>query len=622
MIDLNIPLAFSIFSNKGVYALLLGSGVSQAAGIPTGQQIVEELIRRLARLQHEICEPNPVDWYKEKFMETPNYSKLLNKLAVWPDERNGLLREFFEPTESEKEQGIKMPTIAHKAIAELISKEYVRIIVTTNFDHLLEKSLTEVGVNPTVISTPDSVEGARPIVHGRCYIIKVNGDYLDTRFKNTDEELQHYDPKISQLMDRILDEFGLLVCGWSANSDPALREVLERCKNRRFSTYWTDIVDPCVAAKKLIQLRQAQLLSIPSADIFFKDLSENIHALEQSSESHPLSKQVAVARAKNYLTKDSYSIDLHDLIMQETENLYETLSIELFDNLSRDESLSWEVHKSRLPLYESITDKLLALIITGCYWGKATQKDLWINCLERIANPIINNEIKYGQFDVKLYPALILFYGGGLAAILHDNFDTFSSLLTKAKIRIDGDDLPLGFGLNTGIITDKRVFKGLPGADTPVSLSDHLYHLLRNPFRGIVPQDIRYERYFDRFEYLLALVFADLREKHGYKNYIGPLGRFWYRHRNFSTYEYGMKSIIKEIASETVIASQKWMPLRYGLFDGSIDRFRFVKAGFDNYAESIKHIGLVIARAATRSGHSSLQHKSVPFFSNWQKVNR
>lgn len=34
--DPTTQIAFSMFENKGVYAVLLGSGVSRSAGIPTG----------------------------------------------------------------------------------------------------------------------------------------------------------------------------------------------------------------------------------------------------------------------------------------------------------------------------------------------------------------------------------------------------------------------------------------------------------------------------------------------------------------------------------------------------------------------------------------------------------
>ena len=44
MIDPQVSLAFAIHSNPGAYAMLVGSGVSVGAGIPTGWQVVLDLI--------------------------------------------------------------------------------------------------------------------------------------------------------------------------------------------------------------------------------------------------------------------------------------------------------------------------------------------------------------------------------------------------------------------------------------------------------------------------------------------------------------------------------------------------------------------------------------------------
>ena len=126
-------------------------------------------------------------------MRSPDYSDLLDQLVKTPAERNQLLREYFEPNEDERERGVKVPTEAHNAIARLVADGFVRVIVTTNFDRLLEKALEPVGVTPTVISTPEAVEGTLPLQHNRCSIIKLHGDYLDTRIKNTPEELADYD---------------------------------------------------------------------------------------------------------------------------------------------------------------------------------------------------------------------------------------------------------------------------------------------------------------------------------------------------------------------------------------------------------------------------------------------
>lgn len=49
MIDPVHSLAFSIQANRGVYAILLGSGVSRAARIPTGWEITLDLVRTFYR---------------------------------------------------------------------------------------------------------------------------------------------------------------------------------------------------------------------------------------------------------------------------------------------------------------------------------------------------------------------------------------------------------------------------------------------------------------------------------------------------------------------------------------------------------------------------------------------
>jgi len=165
MIDPILSISFSMHSNKGVYALLLGSGISRSANIPTGWEITLDLIRKLAHLKKEICEPDPVKWYQDKFSEEASYSKLLNQVAKTPSERSKLLKTYFEPTEEERQQNIKTPTIAHRAIANLVREGYVRVIITTNFDRLIETALEDVGIRPIVISTSDAANGATPIVH-------------------------------------------------------------------------------------------------------------------------------------------------------------------------------------------------------------------------------------------------------------------------------------------------------------------------------------------------------------------------------------------------------------------------------------------------------------------------
>ena len=104
----------------------------------------------------------------------------------------------------------------------MAAENYIRVIITTNFDRLIEQALRDAGVEPTVLSSPDHVQGALPLIHTKCCVLKLHGDYLDTRIRNTPTELESYPEEFEKFLDHVLDEFGLIVCGWSADWDAGL----------------------------------------------------------------------------------------------------------------------------------------------------------------------------------------------------------------------------------------------------------------------------------------------------------------------------------------------------------------------------------------------------------------
>jgi hypothetical protein len=572
MIDAIDSLAFTIESSKGAYALLVGSGISSAAEIPTGEQVTIELIRRLSQLGGEDCGSNPRDWYKHNFGEEADYSVLLSRLARTQYERCNLLREFFEPSEKERQRGAKMPTLAHKEIAQLVLRGYIRVIITTNFDHLLEKALEDVGISPVVISTKDAAESAPSIIFTNCTIIKVNGDYLDPRIRNTYQELEEYDDATNCRLNQILDEFGIIVCGWSAGWDIALRKAIERCKNHRFWTYWTDIDEPKEMAKKLITLRGASFIKIADADTFFHELTERIIAIESYKRPHPISKQILVARIKRYLVNNSYKIELYDLVSEEIIKSFENLS-NLFH--SNDDIRCYADMEKRLHLIESLTESILAMVITGCYWGSEIHKSLWVMCIEGIANlPIGQNPW------LRQYSALLLFYGGGMASIANDHFDVLAELLMKPAIVDANNELPPVLALIPDKILDennqKNLFMNLNfNKHTP--LSTYLYEFLREPMKELLHDENKYRKCFDRFEYLVALQHAYLKKKQGERAW-GPIG-CWRSRRSDS------RNIQVAIKDEAVEEDNDWPILKGGLFDGDIEKFLDIKNDFDSFVE-------------------------------------
>lgn len=417
-IDPLVALAFSVQSNKGIYALLLGSGVSRSAGVPTGWEVVLDLIRKLAVVQGEAPEPTPEQWFKAKHGDNPDYATLLDALTLTAPERTQLLRSYFEQNEEERSQGLKSPMPAHRAIAELMRLGYFRVVLTTNFDRLLEQAIRDAGVEPTVISTPDAIKGAEPLTHARCTVIKLHGDYLDHRLKNTPRELASYEKPMDRLLDRVLDEFGLIVCGWSGQNDTALKAAIERCPNRRYPTYWT--ARDRDVAEKLINLRAGTKVTIRGADEFFVSLRDSVLALDSLQDNDPISQKVAVARVKKYLSSPEHCVDLHDLLHRETKRVVEKIHGSSF--AVQGVPLSPEFLARRLASYEDSCSVLLSMVAAAAYWSGSDHFPVILKCLRRlIEDPEPANGLSV-LINLRRYPALLFFYVTCLSAIAGDKY--------------------------------------------------------------------------------------------------------------------------------------------------------------------------------------------------------
>jgi hypothetical protein len=582
MIDPLVSLAFAVYSNKGVYALLLGSGISRASGIPTGWEVVLDLIRKVAKLQGEDCEPDPDEWFRKKHGSEPDYSKLLDAIAKSPTERQQLLRGYFEPTEDERSQGLKLPSSAHKAIARLAASGYLRVILTTNFDRLTERALEEVGVTPTVISSTDQLAGALPLAHSGVTVIKLHGDYLDTRIKNTDSELAGYEPAMDRQLDRVLDEYGLIVSGWSGEWDKALRSAIERCPSRRFTTFWVTRSSLAEKAKQLVDHRQAIVLQA-DANRLFGTLQEKVQALEDLNAPHPLSAKMAVATMKRYLVDPAAKIRLRDLVHEETEKLFAEISSAAFGG---DAKLKTEVElATRVERYAAPCEMLLSMLVTGCYWGNENTVNLWVACLQRIATPGSGGSGYDYLLKLRRYPALLLIYGAGVAAIAAGNYQTLAATMTKPRAKSDqGKFAPICSEIHPWAVMEQNIGRLLPGLErskTPVS--DHLFAKLREPLREYLPRDEDYQEAFDRFEYLLGLVHADLNRLEWTSGcWWGPIGSFIWR----PFHEGG--GILKKVSAELESEGANWPLLRAGLFGSSVEQAKTAKAQFDAFLKNVR----------------------------------
>ena len=531
VIDPIQSLAFSIHSSPGVYALLLGSGVSRAANIPTGWEVTLDLIRRIAAVTGADPEPEPAAWYRDQFEREPEYSALLEDLAKTPTERQQLLRGYFEPTNHPTENSDRQPTDAHRAIAKLVAKGYVRAILTTNFDRLLETALAEQNIAPTVLSSSDQIRGALPLIHTPCCVFKIHGDYLDSRILNTDEELASYPDEHNHLLDRVFDEFGLIVCGWSGDWDEALRSAILRTTSRRFTTFWARHGELTDVSRSLISQRNAQVIPIDSADAFFSDLREHVLAIERFGQPDPDSTAIAVARLKEYLPEPRHRIRLSDLVDETVERLLRRLSASSF-SVDHAPEVSTDAVTARFRAYEAASSRLLHLACVGGRWAAEEHYAVWRRTIQSLDSHTSQGGLAI-WLEMQRYPQTLLLYAFGLGALQTEGLDFLNYILcTPLRDRSDNDHpavqvLP-PIRLSSHGDRPMRILEGMDQRKYP--LNDWIHDALQRIVTSVIRNTRQYTLTFDKLEILIALSFA-----HRGKPFVDgwmPVGAFHYRYRN------------------------------------------------------------------------------------------
>jgi hypothetical protein len=271
---------------------------------------------------------------------------------------------------------------------------------------------------------------------------------------------------------------------------------------------------------------------------------------------------------KRFLVDERHRIRLHDLVSEETEKLYRELTEA---NFPTNEPVTDEGFVRRVHRYEELSDELVAMITIGCFWGEQQHAPVWTKLLERIANATGTRQASNPWVCLQLYPALLLFYAAGIAAIANEKYATLEPLFLKPRlIGLDGDCRLLEELNAPAVIKDEKLGRLLANGRVPhAPLSAYLHAYLRERFREFVPSDFMYDEIFDRFEYLLALIWIDESPVAAILDRV-PLGLFAWEESSMLE---GVSNIEGKVASEVKQQNKDWPAFRAGLFGGSTQRF-------------------------------------------------
>jgi len=288
---------------------------------------------------------------------------------------------------------------------------------------------------------------------------------------------------------------------------------------------------------------------------------------------------IKITQTKEYLSDTRCTIKLEELVKLELQNV---LSKTSEDNFSiQRPGYSVEEFTRRLEEYELIVADLLRISCCIAHWGKPEHLHALKRALEHITvQQLPAKPIELWQ-ALRWYPAVLLLYSTGISAIAHEKYDNLAAILL-AKVRSlqphKGRDA-LTPAIGEPIEELCRVadlFKNLPGRKKDlVPRSEYLFEKLKPMLDDLLSLEPYYELYFDQFEVLLALVYADVLGREGLLG-RGPVGRFGYKYAHYRDI-----NPLKNIIAEAGKYKESWGPLAAGLFGGSYSRFEQISSEYE-----------------------------------------
>ena len=464
-------------------------------------------------------------------------------------------------------------------------KGYVRVILTTNFDRLLEKAFDLEGVTSQVISHEGAISQATPIVHSKIpTIIKINGDYIDCQFRNTTKELDEYPEQMKLYLHRIFEEYGLVTCGWSGEWDKGLIEIINGTRHSRYNSFFAYVGEAKNSIISLLQNRLGELMPIENADNLFSELYEQIMALEKYDANANMNHEIMMERLKKYLSSKQYDIEFADIIEKWRTEAYNQITEVAHYNFQ----LSKEVFERYLELHLRAIAPLLDATILTARWGKEWHIKLLGDILIKLCiRPMKNGKIttEGTQYLHALAPMLLL-NTIGIACVKYGRFKELNNIL---KLSVpEGNFMgyyrqPLLYLLG-GTHWTYETWNNLMGTNYYYPFSLFFLGQLEPVFKDYFITKSEYENVFYMWEHLKSLMYG--YNKCYLIKFSVPMGHFLL-HRNKDKMGYKEVEPYTLFFEEADKLKNNWEPIKQGMFGGSYGNYKQTYEQVEAYLSTI-----------------------------------
>ena len=270
-----VKLIANALSGDKKYILFAGAGVSKDAGIPTTWDLMLKtagILYVADNLDKEInSDFNLEKWFMESKYAQMEYSELMELIYSKNPDQQDFLNKYLNNNEIGE---------SHKGIAELAKRGIIRAIITTNFDHCIEKALEEKGLEVQVISTEEDLKNSEPLIQCKSVrIYKPHGNLGCGKLKNTPKDLESLSQLSEKELIRVMSEHGVIVLGYSGR-DKGIQQLFKKRKYNYYPLFWVDPQKPGKTMEKILKKNDYTYIQCTGAGKFINEfikLSEKIN---------------------------------------------------------------------------------------------------------------------------------------------------------------------------------------------------------------------------------------------------------------------------------------------------------------------------------------------------------
>ena len=287
--------------------------------------------------------------------------------------------------------------------------------------------------------------------------------------------------------------------------------------------------------------------------------------------------------AKTLLSDENHRIALHDLVAMEARRTAASLAAGHFPV----QGIPWanEELLARITRYETAVSELMKLQGLLGYWASARQEPTVTVAARHLANDVTPEDGLVIWNALRWYPILLLLYATGVAAVAARRYDNLRMIMHAPVMDTERGRgrLPLIVSVVRGLEEAGGQFKLLPGLESRrTPLNDHIFSLAKPALDGLLHLGVDFEPAFDDFEILFALEHAHIYSSEPSGRVWGPLGRFVWK-----GYSGDMTSPFHRLVAESERDGPAWPPVKAGMFQGSVDRFRTISGVFGKTIASL-----------------------------------